>query len=271
MKLRPMTYSIGLIGSIILFLLTTTVQAADYAKFLTRPPEVSSQILDHSQWTTILSKYIDKRDGVNYFAYDEVSEADHERLENYLDELQAVTVTGLTAAQRFAYWVNLYNALTVWVILEHYPVDSIRDISYGLFSRGPWQEELVTVQNVDLTLDNIEHDILRPFYADNRIHYAVNCASIGCPNLQPEAFTIENLEDLLEKAAEEYINHPRGVRIEGGKLIVSRIFDWYSEDFGDDDEEVIEHFSEYAADKLNTRLEGFERIDRYEYDWTLNE
>ena len=122
-----------------------------------------------------------------------------------------------------------------------------------------------------MSLDNIEHEILRPIFADPRIHYAVNCASIGCPNLQETAFTADNLQDLLDQAAEQYINHPRGVRIESGELIVSSIFDWYAEDFGDDEEEIIEHFLDYVEDDLQEKLGVFDKIDDYEYDWNLNE
>ncbi len=271
MKLQRTCGVIRLIVGTILILPTTLGYAADLTKFLSAPPKYSSHILDHSEWSALLSKYIDEREGLNYFAYGEVSDEDYDRLEVYLDELQDTSVTELTHEQRFAYWINLYNALTVWVILEHYPVDSIRNISFGLFTRGPWKEELVTVQNVELTLDNIEHDILRPFYEDNRIHYAVNCASIGCPNLQSVAFTADNLEHLLEKAAGEYVNHPRGVRVDDGELIVSSIYDWYREDFGDSELALIEHLSNYASDELKSELSQFEEIDDYDYDWALNE
>ena len=127
-----------------------------------------------------------------------MSEEDLEILDDYLQMLESVQVTDLNPDEQFAYWINLYNALTIWVILEHYPVESIQDISYGLLTRGPWKENLATVEGVDLSLDDIEHEILRPVFQDNRIHYAVNCASIGCPNLQSTAFTSNNLEDLLE-------------------------------------------------------------------------
>ena len=222
MKLKLFKNSVRLTLLFILLPLAASVHAADLSIFHTEPPESSSRTLDHSEWTGILSNYISERDGLNYFRYGQVTEEDFERIEDYIEDLESVAVTELDAGQQFAYWANLYNALTVWVILEHYPVDTIRDISFGLLTRGPWKEEFVSVQDVDLTLDNIEHDILRPVYADNRIHYAVNCASIGCPNLQNVAFTAENLEEQLEKAAREYINHPRGARIEDDELIVSK-------------------------------------------------
>ncbi len=271
MKLKLFKNSVRLTLLFILVPLAASVHAADLSIFHAEPPESSSRTFDHSEWSDILSKYISELNGLNYFRYGQVTEDDFERLEDYIEDLESVAVTELDADQQFAYWVNLYNALTVWVILEHYPVDSIRDISFSLLTRGPWKEEFVSVQDVDLTLDNIEHDILRPVYEDNRIHYAVNCASIGCPNLQNVAFTAENLEEQLEKAAREYVNHPRGARIEDDELIVSSIYDWYREDFGDSEIGVIEHLLEYASGELAEELQEFDEIDDYEYDWRLNE
>ena len=256
---------------IILFSLIRSSDAADLSIFHRPAPQISSTVLDHSAWSVLLANYIEPNEGLNLFRYGEVSIADLDVLETYLQSLESVVVTDLTADQQFAYWVNLYNALTVWVILDHYPIDSIRDISFGLLSSGPWKEELVTVQDVELSLDNIEHDILRPKFADSRIHYAVNCASIGCPNLQPVAFTAATIESLLEDAARQYINHSRGVTIEDDELIVSSIYDWYEEDFGGSEAGVISHLAKYAVDDLKRQLREFEEIDDYEYDWSLNE
>ena len=117
----------------------------------------------------------------------------------------------------------------------------------------------------------MEHRILRPIWKDPRVHYAVNCASIGCPNLQDRAYTSKNTEVLLEKGAREYINHPRGAAFEGKKLVLSDIYDWFQEDFGGSDQGVLRHLRRYAAPDLAGKLESFSgRID-YQYDWSLNE
>jgi hypothetical protein len=168
--------------------------------------------------------------------------------------------------------VNLYNALTVRVVLDHYPVASIRDIdiSPGLFADGPWRKPLITVQGEDVSLDDIEHRILRPIWRDPRIHYAVNCASIGCPDLQAEAFTAANTERLLEKAARDYINHPRGVRVDRSGVTLSSIYNWFASDF-ELDGGVLGHVRRYASADLRARLEGVETIDGYAYDWSLND
>ena len=246
------------------------VSAADLAEYFERSSAERNVIVDDSDWDDILSAYIEEEDGLNYFRYADVSDSDHEKLNQYIAMLEAVAVTQLTESQQFAYWINLYNSVTIKVILDHYPVDSIRDIS-GLLSRGPWKKKRVLVEGMELSLDDIEHEILRPIYEDNRIHYAVNCASIGCPNLQDQAFTSNNLQDLLDLAARQYVNHPRGVLVEEGELILSSIYKWYAEDFGDSDENVIEHLLQYANADLADILADFEEISGYEYDWDLNE
>ena len=172
--------------------------------------------------------------------------------------------------QQRAFWINLYNALTIRVILKNYPVRSIRDISSGFFSSGPWSLELITIEAQALTLDDIEHRILRPIWKDARLHYAVNCASIGCPNLQNRAFTASNTEALLNKAADEFINHQRAVSInDDGELQLSSIYHWFDDDFGGESG-VISHIREHASTSLIDMLEGIDEIDDYHYDWRLN-
>ncbi|MXY07633.1 MAG: DUF547 domain-containing protein [Rhodothermaceae bacterium] len=113
-----------------------------------------------------------------------------------------------------AYWINLYNVLTVRVVVDAYPVESILQIHSGETpDTGPWKDIHATVAGVPLTLDNIEHDILRPIWQDNRIHYAVNCASLGCPNLASEASTTANLEPLMDQCAHEFVNHLRSAEL----------------------------------------------------------
>jgi hypothetical protein len=159
------------------------------------------------------------------------------------------------------------------VVLSHYPVASIRDIdvSPGLFSDGPWDRALVTVAGEALTLNDIEHRILRPIWRDPRIHYAVNCASIGCPNLQAAPFTAENTEALLESAARSYVNSPRGVSFGETGLVVSSIYVWFQDDFGDNDAKVIAHIERYAEPELAERIRQAPRLSGHAYDWELND
>lgn len=227
--------------------------------------------VDHGAWTKILQEYIEDDNGLHLFRYGDVTAEDRHLIERYIDGLVQVTVTELGKDEQFAYWVNLYNAVTIKVIIDHYPLESIRDISFGFLSLGPWKEKLVEVEGFELSLDDIEHKILRPIFADNRVHYAVNCASMGCPNLQDTAFSAESLEEMLDEAARQYVNHPRGVEVVGGEVIASKIYSWYSEDFGEEEEEIIEHLVQYADSALAAQLMEFDEIEDYRYDWALNE
>jgi len=229
----------------------------------------SLNIVDHGLWDQLVSEYVlVGDDGLNLFEYERLQTEARDQLSAYLTAMQAVSVETLGRDEQYAFWVNLYNAATIDVILQNYPVDSIRDI--GLLGLGPWKDEVVTVSGRPLSLDNIEHDILRPGWQDVRIHYAVNCASIGCPNLAARAYTSENLEEMLEAAAATFINHPRGFDYRDGEIVASSIFDWYQGDWGDASD-VLEHAREYATGETSEFLADAAAIGSYEYDWTLNE
>ena len=232
----------------------------------------AAQTIDHRAWDDLLRRYVvPGDDGIHRFAYARVDAAALGQLDDYVSMLAATPIDGYRREQQLAYWINLYNALTVREILRFYPLDSIRDISSGLFSSGPWKKDLVSVEGETLTLDDIEHRILRPIWRDPRIHYAVNCASIGCPNLQPEAYTADNTETLLERGAREFVNHPRGARVVDGELEVSSIYSWFRADFGGSDAGVIAHLRRYASADLRAALDGIEEIDDDAYDWSLND
>ena len=177
----------------------------------------------------------------------------------------------MNRVEQKAYWINLYNGFTVKLILDNYPVKSILKISNGLIKSGPWNMKLLNVEGEDLALNDIEHRILRPIWKDNRIHYAVNCASLGCPNLQPEPYTSENTEALLDRAAREYVNHSRGVSFEGNQLKLSSIYNWYQADFGGSKETLIRDLQKFALGDLAVKLQGFDGRIKYSYDWNLNE
>jgi Protein of unknown function, DUF547 len=235
----------------------------------------SRQRVDHSVWDGFLRKYVVAvhPSGINRLRYRSVEPEDRRGLKDYLKSLQSLPVSTYNRGEQRAYWINLYNAFTVDLVLSRFPVESIRDIniSPGLFTRGPWGAKLLTIEAEKLSLDDIEHRILRPIWKDNRVHYAVNCASLGCPNLQPAAYTSENSEALLEKGAREYINHPRGVAIRKGKLQVSSIYVWFQEDFGGSAEGLMEHWGKYANDALADALQNYSGGLEHDYDWRLND
>jgi hypothetical protein len=231
--------------------------------------------VDHSAWDELLARYnVPAADGSRRFDYGRVAADDRRRLGAYVEGLTRTAVSSLARDEQRALWINLYNALTVRTVLDHWPVASIRDISIspGFFSVGPWDRKLVTMEGESLSLDDIEHRILRPVWKDPRIHYALNCAAIGCPDLLPVAFTAANTEERLEQAARAFVNHPRGARIEDERrLRVSSIYVWFRDDFGDGgDAAVIAHLARYATPELKARLGPIERIAGHDYDWMIN-
>lgn len=230
-----------------------------------------SGTVSHQAWSEFLSQYISMEDGVALLDYGGVSDADKSSLDDYVDMLGQTKARSLSKEEQLAYWINLYNSLTVKTVLENYPVPSIRNISSGFLPTGPWDDKLITVEGEELSLNDIEHRILRPIWKDARLHYAVNCASIGCPNLADTAYTAENTESLLESGANAYVNHSRGVEVQNGKLYVSSIYEWFAEDFGSNDAEIIEHLKQYAGDELTAELDNISSIADDDYDWSLND
>lgn len=232
---------------------------------------------DHAPWGRLLQSRLTEGEGgaPNRFDYGglKASPEDRAALKAYIASLEAVDPEALSRDEAFAFWVNLYNALTVEVVVEHYPIASIRDIdiSPGLFSNGPWGRKLVTVGGRELSLDDIEHGILRPEFGDPRVHYAVNCASVGCPDLAAEPYRGEDLDAMLDAAAGAYVNSPRGARVEGGKLTASSIFKWYMKDFGGTEAGVLAELRKYAAPALREKLENIAAVASYDYDWSLND
>lgn len=240
----------------------------------TQHDPTSNLTIDHSEWGSFLSANVKTNaDGVNRVDYGNVPAAARARLKAYIESMRVIRPADYSKEEQFAFWVNLYNALTVDVVLDHYPVESIRDIklSRGLFSKGPWAKKLLIIEGKEVSLNDIEHRILRPVWQDPRIHYAVNCASIGCPNLLSQPFTADNAHQLLEKAARDYINHPRGASVEGGRLRVSSIYIWFEPDFGGNSSGVINHLKQYADDSLMSALEQVNKISGDGYDWSLND
>ncbi|EGU49201.1 hypothetical protein VII00023_14540 [Vibrio ichthyoenteri ATCC 700023] len=219
--------------------------------------------IDHQAWQEILDQYLSISGQNHLFAYQEVKQQDKQKLDNYIAQLSQIDPRNYSQAVQYAYWVNLYNAVTVDLILDAYPVKSITKLG-GFFSFGPWDEEVVTIEGKQLTLNDIEHRILRPIWNDPRTHYAVNCASLGCPNLQTEAFTAKNTEILLEQAAKDFINSPKGVNVSEKGVILSSIYDWFSRDFAADGG-VITHIESYRSNSIVNSA-----TVTYDYDWSLN-
>jgi len=277
----------GIVGRPVLvlgfFALTVFVSRADaqfspkselWERWTAHSPS-STATIEHSDWQAFLTgNVVEHSDGVNRVKYANVDSEDRQRLKRYLSSLSAIPISDYSRDEQRAYWINLYNALTVDVVLDHYPVDSIRDISIspGFFSIGPWGKKLIRVEGEELSLDDVEHRILRPIWKDPRIHYAVNCASLGCPKLMRRAFTAANTEALLEEGARNFINSDHGAQFDDdGRLTASSIYDWFQDDFGGDEAGVIAHLRIYARPELAAKLDGVADVYDFDYDWTLND
>jgi hypothetical protein len=223
-------------------------------------------------WQQFLDRYvITNALGVNIINYGHISSVDQYSLTAYLAELSQIPVSKLSRPQQLAFWVNLYNALVVATILRYYPVNSITDIDLGSEGpKGPWDAQLIKVEGIPLSLNDIENRILRPIWSDPRIHYVLSCGAISCPNLPRVALMGHNINALLDMAARSYINSSRAVRIENGQLMVSDLYIWYRQDFGGSDQSIINHLMQYANPKLRAELQLFHKIDHSFFDWTLN-
>ena len=267
---------------IILAVTLIPATAADITSKFEAQSANSTTTIDHTVWDGLLQKYVVASDNdLNRVDYKAWKSNGHAALKAYLTALQETDPAQLNRNEQYAFWANLYNAKTIDIVLDHYPVSSIRKISLdtGLFSTlkktvgaaGPWKTPVLTVMGSKISLDDIEHKILRPVFKDPRVHYAVNCASIGCPNLATSAFTGANIDDLLDANARAYVNARRGIRIDDGSIIASSIYSWFQSDFGGDEAGVIAHAKKYANDDLRQELQNSTGISSYDYDWTLND
>jgi len=223
----------------------------------------------HASWDALLRKHVVLLDGgkasqMNYGAI----AAERAPLLDYLKSLSRVSEAefdGWTKAEQVAFLINAYNAYTVEKILTRYPdIKSIWD--FGKFFGNPFRDEFFSLLGRRMSLDGIEHGILRKRYREPRIHYAVNCASIGCPMLREEAYVAARLDEQLEEQARRFLSDRSRNRWQGGRLEVSKIFDWYKEDF----EPREEYFARYAS------ILGLPKGERarfvfLDYDWSLND
>ncbi len=221
--------------------------------------------VDHSAYAELLKKHV-REGAVDYQGF----KNDESRLDQYLKVLAGVNTADLSRNEQFAFFINAYNAWTIKLILTGYPgIESIKDL--GNLLTGPWKKKIARIDGKTLTLDDIEHKILRPRFKDPRVHFAVNCASKGCPPLRSEPYYGSNLEQQLDEMTRGFINDSARNRLEDQTLYISRIFKWFAGDFDDD---VIGFFVKYAEGDLKERLltgEGRIKVTYLDYDWSLND
>jgi len=264
-------------SSIVLMLLSQNALSApelEKLDFWDARDNQSEKVIDHSAWQALLNVYLDDQhvSGINRFDYKGVSKEDSKKLDVYLDYLQSINPKKLNAGEQFAYWVNLYNSKTVDYMIDGVQKDnikSIREMRSLFVLPGPWKRRNLRIEGKRVSLDDIEHGILRPIWLDHRIHYAVNCASIGCPNLLKTVFTKDNTEELLEFAEESFLQHPRAVSYKNDRLVLTSLMDWYGADFAASKSELLDYLSDFVSEELLDVLAQDPTIV-YEYDWNLN-
>mgnify|MGYP003635756080 CR=1 FL=1 len=218
--------------------------------------EAFSGVADHTQWHQLLKKYVDSKGNVHYQAF----KKDEKALDAYLASLaQSEPNATSSASEKLAYFINLYNAATVKLILENYPVKSIKDI------KKPWDKEWIKVGTKLYSLGDIEHKILRKMN-EPRIHFAINCASYSCPKLLNEAFVSSKLETQLQNATIDFINDPKRNVITSEKINISYIFKWFRGDFTENGS-ILNYIQSYSKIKIKDEA----KMDFIDYDWRLNE
>lgn len=232
--------------------------------------------IGHEAWDALLRKHVVLLDGGRASQLDYAGMAqDRAALKRYLDSVSRVSRKEFgqwSRQEQMALLINAYNAFTVEKILTRYP--DLRSIwDFGKLFGNPFKDEFFVLLEGRRSLDWIEHEVLRKTYRDPRIHYAVNCASVGCPMLREEAYAAARLEAQLEEQARRFLSDRSRNRVREGRLEVSKIFDWYKEDF----EPRSQYFARYAAlltqDPQEQKLvsQGKAQLAFLDYDWSLND
>lgn len=262
---------------ILMLLLISGFANASFYKSLWPKWEVnnplSKEVISHQPWQTFLNRRIvTNEENINLVDYAHMTQTDLNLLKDYLKSMSEININNYNRSEQLAYWINVYNALTVQIIANYYPVTTVQEIniSPGLFSIGPWGANLITIKDTPLTIDDINNRIIRAIWNDPRTHYAVNNGTIGAPNLSRKIYQGKLLEEQLNQAASNYINSLRGVNVIEGKLIISKLYDWYQEDFGGTKQDVIFHLLQFAKEPLQSQLKHINTIDSYIYNWHIN-
>ncbi len=224
----------------------------------------SQKAPSHQQWDKLLKKYVNGSGLVNYKGL----QKDKAELDSYLKTLSNnAPQSSWSQDEQKAYWINAYNAFTVSLILQHYPVKSIKDIAGKIYKiNTPWDIKFIDIGSKKYDLNNIEHSILRKQFNDPRIHFAIVCASMSCPRLRNEAYTAAQLNAQLEDAGRDFLNDKSRNRISADKAELSKYFSWYKGDFTKNGS-LVDFVNKYSQTKMNADT----KIGSLNYNWSLNE
>ena len=240
--------------------LETTPIVTEPIKKKTPEPVIQIRAEIHKTWDDLLKKHISSSGKVNYEGFVK----DKDELLKYIKELQSFykDVSSWGKNKRLAYWINIYNAVTVKLITDNYPLKSIQDLNGG----KAWDLKLIDLGGVSYTLNVIENKIIRPKYNEPRIHFAVNCAAKSCPKIMNRAWTEDNIERYLAKQTKAFVANSTENNISINKVELSKIFDWYKADFGGNNTKLIEFINKYSDVKVNDNA----TVTFKEYNWELN-
>lgn len=232
----------------------------------------SLDAIDHKPWGTILKKYVDKNGMVNYRAL-KASSTDMRTLNGYLNSLSSANPKLKTSkAGKLAFWINAYNAVTIHGILKEYPTSSIRNHTAKIFGYNIWKNLLLYVGGQPYSLDDMEHKILRKMN-EPRIHFAVVCASIGCPRLLNQAYTVKGVDQQLEVNAKDFFSRRQNFRFDGRSFQLSSLLDWYGSDFGASSSVQLKRYSRWMPTDQSRKAaaKGTGSISYLDYNWQLNQ
>ncbi|GAB2950053.1 DUF547 domain-containing protein [Hymenobacter coalescens] len=255
----------------ILTVLLASVVGAALVSFVapTPGPELATAAapVDHSAYDRLLKKYVTPKGLVNYKAW----QGDQQELNHYLEQLSKnPPAASWSKAEQMAYWINAYNAYTIKLILNHYPLESIKDIGSKIqipFVTTPWAAEFFSIGGQKMSLDDIEHGTLRKQYNDPRIHFALVCASISCPRLRNEAYTAVKLNQQLDDQGRDFLRNPAKNKVGKESAQLSKYFDWYKGDWNQNGQSVAKWVNRYST----TPMLPTAKITYLDYNWKLNE
>ena len=236
-------------------------------------PVTTPDTFDHGAFDAVLREVVDARGFVDYAALADDSSV----LDRYLADLAATDPSALGDDDRLAFWLNVYNAYTLKLVADNYPVESIREVVGGLFIplvNSPFKVDFVVVAGETMTLDAVEHGVIRDEFDEPRIHFALVCAAVSCPPLRAEAYAGDRLDDQLDDQGQRFLTNQakNEVPADDSTIRLSKIFSWFGGDFGDDDAALQAFIARYFDDDVRDRLErGAYDIAYLDYDWSLND
>lgn len=249
--------------STLLLLFTATLLACTTLN----PQAEGSTPPSHASWDALLKKHVNANGEVDYEGF----KKDRVQLQSYLDLLSSHAPDDATWSenQKLAYWINVYNAFTIELILRHHPLESIKDIGSKIqvpFVNSPWDVKFIEIAGETYDLNNIEHNILRKLFDEPRIHFAIVCASVSCPNLRAEAYTGDKVQDQLEEDAIYFVNDSSKNKLSADKVELSKIFSWFTGDFTKKGS-LIDFLNQYSELDINENA----KVSHLDYNWGLNE